>query len=101
MSPEHLAVALQASRESIVLLKNEKNALPLAKTLKKVAVIGPNADEKGYALTRYGPYKVPVTTVLAGVREKLKASGAEVVYAKGCEFTDPNWPRQRRFCPSR
>jgi len=93
MSPENLAVALQASRESIVLLKNEKNALPLAKTLKKVAVVGPNADENGYALTRYGPYKVPVSTVLAGIREKLKSSGAEVVYAKGCEFIDANWPR--------
>ncbi|MEA2710313.1 MAG: beta-glucosidase [Phycisphaerales bacterium] len=92
MTAENLAVALQASRESIVLLKNDKKALPLKKTLKKVAVVGPNADEKGYALTRYGPYKVPVTTVLAGVREKLKSSGADVVYAKGCEFTDPTWP---------
>ena len=93
MSKENLAVALQASRESIVLLKNEKNALPLAKTAKRVAVIGPNADEKGYALTRYGPYKVPVTTVLAGIKAKLKDAGTEVAYAKGCEFTDPNWPR--------
>ena len=37
-----------------MLLKNEKSALPLSKSLKRVAVIGPNADEKGYALTRYG-----------------------------------------------
>jgi beta-glucosidase len=92
MTPENLEIALRASRESIVLLKNEKNALPLAKTLKKVAVIGPNADETAYALTRYGPYKVPVTTVLAGVKEKLKNSGGEVVYAKGCDIIDPNWP---------
>jgi beta-glucosidase len=92
MKDEHLAVALRASRESIVLLKNEKNILPLAKTVKKVAVVGPNANEKGFALTRYGPYDVPVTTVLDGIREKLKSSGAEVVYAKGCEMADARWP---------
>jgi beta-glucosidase len=93
MRPENVAVALQASRESIVLLKNENNALPLsAKSVKKVLVCGPNADEKSQALSRYGPFNVPVTTVLAGVKEKLKDSGAEVVYAKGCDIVDPGFP---------
>lgn len=43
---EHQAVALEAARQSIVLLKNQDNLLPLQKTLKSVAVIGPNADEQ-------------------------------------------------------
>lgn len=64
------AVALQASRESIVLLKNTDNTLPLnIDKIKKIAVCGPNADEEGYALTHYGPLAVEVTTVLEGIRE--------------------------------
>ena len=48
------AVALQASRESVVLLKNTDNTLPLnIDKIKKIAVCGPNADEEGYALTHY------------------------------------------------
>jgi beta-glucosidase len=93
MKPESMNTALRASRESIVLLKNEKNALPLNKAnLKKVLVCGPNADEKAYSLSRYGPFNVPVTTVLAGVKEKLKGTGAQVVYAKGCDLVDPGFP---------
>jgi len=90
MTPDHMATALRASRESIVLLKNDKNVLPLPKTVKKVLVCGPNADEKSYALSRYGPFNVPVTTTLAAVKAKLK--GAEVVYAKGCDQVDPAFP---------
>ena len=45
MRPESIAVALQASRESLVLLKNDKNALPLKKSVKKILVCGPNADD--------------------------------------------------------
>jgi beta-glucosidase len=92
MTPAHLAVALQAARESVVLLKNEKSCLPLKKNLKKVLVCGPNADATDYALSRYGPFHVPVTTVLDGIREKLKSTGTEVVYAKGCNLVDPGFP---------
>ena len=86
------AVALQASRESIVLLKNTDNTLPLnIDKIKKIAVCGPNAGEEGYALTHYGPLAVEVTTVLEGIREKAQGK-AEVLYTKGCNLVDAHWP---------
>ena len=86
------AVALQASRESVVLLKNTDNTLPLnIDKIKKIAVCGPNADEEGYALTHYGPLAVEVTTVLEGIREKAQGK-AEVLYTKGCDLVDAHWP---------
>ena len=86
------AVALQASRESVVLLKNADNTLPLnIDKIKKIAVCGPNADEEGYALTHYGPLAVEVTTVLKGIREKAQGK-AEVLYTKGCDLVDTHWP---------
>lgn len=86
------AVALQVSRESVVLLKNTDNTLPLnIDKIKKIAVCGPNADEEGYALTHYGPLAVEVTTVLEGIREKAQGK-AEVLYTKGCNLVDAHWP---------
>ena len=86
------AVALQASRESVVLLKNTDNTLPLnIDKIKKIAVCGPNADEEGYALIHYGPLAVEVTTVLEGIREKAQGK-AEVLYTKGCDLVDAHWP---------
>ena len=86
------AVALQASRESVVLLKNADNTLPLSiDKIKKIAVCGPNADEEGYALTHYGPLAVEVTTVLEGIRKKAQGK-AEVLYTKGCDLVDAHWP---------
>lgn len=91
-NPEHEAVALQASRESIVLLKNDNKTLPLdINKVKTISVCGPNADEEGYALTHYGPLAVDVTTVLEGIKEKV-AGKAEVLYTKGCDLVDANWP---------
>ena len=89
---ENEAIALQASRESIVLLKNAGELLPLdINSIKKIAVCGPNANEEGYALTHYGPLAVEVTTVLEGIQEKTK-SKAEVLYTKGCDLVDAHWP---------
>lgn len=91
-SKENQKYALQASRESLVLLKNDNKALPLNKnSLKKIAVIGPNADVKSYALLHYGPLDVDVTTVLEGIKNKTNGK-ATVTYAKGCELVDDNWP---------
>lgn len=91
-NPEHEAVALQASRESIVLLKNDNNTLPLdINKVKTISVCGPNADEEGYALTHYGPLAVDVTTVLEGIKDKVSGK-AEVLYTKGCDLVDANWP---------
>lgn len=89
---ENEAIALQASRESIVLLKNTGELLPLdINSTKKIAVCGPNANEEGYALTHYGPLAVEVTTVLEGIQEKTKGK-AEVLYTKGCDLVDAHWP---------
>lgn len=89
---ENETIALQAARESIVLLKNTGKLLPLdINTVKKIAVCGPNANEKGYALTHYGPLAVEVTTVLKGLQDKVKGK-TEILYTKGCDLVDANWP---------
>ncbi|MCL4852156.1 MAG: glycoside hydrolase family 3 C-terminal domain-containing protein [Bryobacteraceae bacterium] len=83
-TPEHRRLALEAAREGIVLLKNDKSMLPLSRDLKSIAVIGPNADNIRNQLGDYIARKVttPVTTVLGGVR--AIAPNARVQYAKGC-----------------
>lgn len=87
---EHQELALRASRESIVLLKNEGGLLPLQKgSVGTIALCGPNAAEEGYAKTHYGPLDADVISVLEGLQA---GSGAEILYAKGCELVDDNWP---------
>jgi beta-glucosidase len=83
---EHHDLALQAAREGIVLLKNEKNLLPLRKDLRSVVVIGPNADDALNQLGDYVAQKVlqPVTTILQGVREVVSPQ-TQISYVKGCE----------------
>jgi beta-glucosidase len=90
-SAEHQQVALRAARESIVLLKNEGNALPLSKQIRSIAVIGPNADDDSNARNRYGPSGIKGVTVLEGIRNKL-GGGVKLNYAKGCETVDAHWP---------
>lgn len=97
---EHRRIALEAARKSIVLLKNENHVLPLSKSLKTIAVIGPDADE-----ARLGGYSGPginKISILDGIRaygqnspenkagqrksgnNSKVANRPEVVYAKGC-----------------
>src|SRR5690606_17247741 len=91
-SLENQDIALQVSRESLVLLKNQNNILPLdGKKVQNIAVIGPNADDDSYALTHYGPLAVDVVTVLEGIRQKVGAT-VNVSYSKGCDIVDKNWP---------
>lgn len=91
-SLENQKTALQASQESLVLLKNKDNLLPLSvNNIKSIAVIGPNADDASYALTHYGPLAVEVSTVLDGIRNKV-GQGVNVLYSKGCDIVDENWP---------
>ena len=89
-SREHQQVSLDAARQSIVLLKNQDNLLPLSKSVSSVAVIGPNADERKELICRYGPANAPMKTVYQGIKELLP--GAVVRYAKGCEIVDPHFP---------
>ena len=81
----HQELALQAAREAIVLLKNEGNLLPLKKSLRSIAVIGPNADEPRNQLGDYVPAEIPqpIVTVLAGIRQAV-APDTKVTYVKGC-----------------
>jgi beta-glucosidase len=82
-SPEHRALALQAARESIVLLKNEGGLLPLSKDLASIAVVGPNADDLAALLGNYNGTPVQVVTPLEGIRHKLSPA-ARIYYAPGC-----------------
>ncbi len=84
-APAHKAHALKMARESIVLLKNENNVLPLKKNLQKIAVVGPNADDKSTLLANYYGYPSKITTVLEGIRQKTKA---EIIYEKGLNIAD-------------
>ncbi|MBQ9310303.1 MAG: glycoside hydrolase family 3 C-terminal domain-containing protein [Bacteroidales bacterium] len=88
---KHNEIALRASQESLVLLKND-GLLPLdASKLKKVAVLGPNANEDGYAHTHYGPQATESVTIYGGLKKALEGK-AEVVYAQGCPWVDSKWP---------
>jgi beta-glucosidase len=82
----HQAIALQAARESIVLLKNENNLLPLDKELNSIAVIGPNADHTRNQLGDYTSKVVlqDITTILEGVKSVVSPQ-TKVVYEKGCD----------------
>jgi beta-glucosidase len=79
---------LQAAREGIVLLKNQDNILPVKKDLKRIAVIGPNADDEKNQLGDYTAIVVSqdITTVLDGIRSKV-SKGTVVDYIKGCNVT--------------
>ena len=84
---EHLALALQAARESMVLLTNGCSLLPLKKNLKSIAVIGPLADNQDELLGTWACMGDPkdVVSVLEGVKAKLSPK-TKVLYAKGCEL---------------
>jgi beta-glucosidase len=86
------SVELQLNRESLVLLKNTNAILPLnVSKLKNVLVTGPLAADASYAVSRYGPNNNPLITVLDGIRQ-LAGSKVNVIYEKGCEVTNPDWP---------
>jgi beta-glucosidase len=86
-SSAHRQLALEAARESIVLLKNEKNMLPLRKDLKSIAVIGPNADEVPVLLGNYNGQPSRATTPLAGIRSHVSPD-TKVVHTIGTTLTD-------------
>ena len=92
MSRENFALSLRASREAIVLLKNDKNFLPLKpEAFKTIAVCGPNADSVEYARQHYGP----LTNETITVRKAIESYGNgrfKVLYSRGCDFTDDRWP---------
>ena len=80
-APAHRALARDAARKAIVLLKNETNTLPLSRDLKRIAVVGPCADS--VLLGDYSGYDMKVVTLREGIAAAVPA--AHVAYEKGCE----------------
>jgi beta-glucosidase len=86
-SPAHQEHALKMAQQSMVLLKNENNTLPLNKKIKKIAVLGPNADNSISILGNYNGTPSKLSTVLQGIKDKLGAN-TEVIYEKAINFTN-------------
>lgn len=83
---------MQMAHESLVLLKNDSNLLPLDKSkVHHILVTGPLAAETSYAISRYGPSNISVISVLEGLRSYL-GTQAVLDYSKGCEMVDSAWP---------
>ena len=85
--PSHRALALQVARESMVLLKNARNLLPLRRDLGTIAVIGPNADQWRMLLGNYNGIPADPVTPLRGIREAV-APRTRVLYALGSDLAD-------------
>ncbi len=87
-SEKHHALAIQAAREAMVLLENNNNALPLSKSIKTLAVLGPNADDIGLLNGNYGgtPTKAHQHSLLEGIKNAVP--GAKIIYQKACELND-------------
>lgn len=86
-SPEHKAHSLKMARQSIVLLKNEDHVLPLSKKIRKIAVVGPNADNPISILGNYNGTPSKVVTALQGIKDKL-GKDVEVIYEKAVNFAN-------------
>jgi len=96
-SPSHQEIALEATRKSLVLLKNEGSLLPLKKNLGTVAVIGPNADDVEVLLANYNGFPSHPVTPLQGIRDKIGAD--KVLYSRGCDWAE-NMPALESVPPA-
>lgn len=91
-SPDTKDFVKQMARESLVLLKNENQLLPLKlNDLKRILVTGPLAIDTTAYVSRYGPQHLQITNVLEGIQQYV-GKRAEVAYKKGCEVVDATWP---------
>ena len=86
------SMELQLNRESLVLLKNKDNLLPLNKNkIKNILVTGPLAAAESYAVSRYGPSNNPVSSILEGIKNRV-GNTVSITYEKGCDVVNPGWP---------
>ncbi len=85
-SKKHADKALDMARQSMVLLKNKNNTLPLKKNLKKIAIVGPNANDSTMLWANYNGFPTHTVTILEGIKNKIP--DAEVVYTLGCNHTN-------------
>lgn len=86
---EHRALAREAARRSLVLLKND-GILPLEHPIRRVAVVGPNADDAEVLLGNYNGTPSESVTPFEGIRTRAMAAGMELLYARGCDLTNPS-----------
>ena len=80
-------LALKMARESMVLLKNKNNILPLGKNVKTIAVVGPNANDSTMQWANYNGFPSKTITLVQGIRNKVPNAG--VIYEKGCSHAGP------------
>ncbi len=87
MHPDHLLASREVAKKSIVLLKNDNKTLPISKKVKRIAVIGPLANDKDAPLGNWRGNATPNTAVslLEGIRE-VAGNKIEVLYAEGCKL---------------
>jgi beta-glucosidase len=85
-SEKHNKLALEAAHKSIVLLKNEKDILPLSKNIKTLAVIGPNANNWEALIGNYSGIPKNPVTIYEGLKNKLKSS--KILFAEGCHLAE-------------
>ena len=98
-TPEHIAHSLKVARESMVLLKNNNNVLPLSKDIRKIAVVGVNADDSTMLLGNYNGTPRSVVTILDGI--KAKFAKAEITYVEGSKLVDGYVERIRNSADTR
>ena len=98
MHPDHLTASRDAAKKSIVLLKNDKNTLPITDKVKRIAVIGPLANDKDAPLGNWRGNSSPNSAVslLEGIRN-ASANKYEILYAEGCRLV--NNKEQSFFSP--
>jgi beta-glucosidase len=86
-SKEHRDLAVEATRKSIVLLKNEGGLLPLKGDVHTIAILGPNADDIDVLLGNYNGTPTNPITPLEGIRERAP-KGTSLMYVKGCDIAE-------------
>ena len=85
-SPKHQQLALDMARETITLLQNKNNALPLSKSLPKIAVIGPNADDSQMLWGNYNGTPAKTVNILEGIKSKISSN--QLIYDRACDLTE-------------
>lgn len=83
---EHRQLALDMARETMTLLQNKKNLLPLSKSAKQIAIIGPNANDKPMLWGNYNGTPVRTISILDGIKTKI--SDKKIFYDKGCDLVE-------------
>ncbi len=85
-SPAHQKLSLDMAHEVMTLLQNNNNILPLSKSLQKVAVIGPNADNSQMLWGNYNGTPLSTINILDGIKSKL--SSGQLIYDQACDLTE-------------